>query len=265
MWPATAWSDSDWRGMHARGWTVERRLGERQVQARRARDAAASRLRESEHSMALMSPAVMEQRYRDELAARSKGSYTVLAFLFAMPDDPVMRALDKRGEYFDIRSGDTWDLFFPGYFRSGKGEYFEREAGSKPIGRAFTREWYFSPTSFNQLRVHIEHETDGRWHYPGCADLLLINAYVPHQGEANIDWTSIQSATLTGPDAKTHLSTAIEKITGDLEREEEDPAYGISSLVGPAEPTAADGTAKKVMIGAAAGILAAMGKSFLGL
>lgn len=211
-----------------------------------------------------MTAAVMEQQYQDRLAASSKGNYTVLAFLFAMPDEPVMKALDERGEYFDIRTGDTWDLFFPGYFRSDQDD-FERRAGSQPIGSLFTEGWYFSPDSFDVLRCHVERETEGRWVYSGGADLLLINAYVPHQGDANIDWASIQSATLTGPDAKTQLSGAIEKITGDLERGEEDPSYGISSLVGPAETIAADGTAKKVMIGAAAGILAAFVKSRLGL
>jgi hypothetical protein len=212
-----------------------------------------------------MTGTLSERQYRDRLAAASQGNYTVLAFLFAMPDEPVMKALDKRGEYFDIRTGDTWDLFFPGYFRSDKDEYFERQAGSKPIGRRFAGGWYFSPDSFNSLRSHIEQQTRGSWRYSGSAELLLINAYVPHRGAVNIDWASIQSATLTGPDARTQLATAIEKITGDLEYGEEDPSYGISTLVRPDETAPVDGTAKKVMIGAASGILTTVFKGATGL
>jgi len=45
-----------------------------------------------------------------------EGEFALLAFLFAHPDSHAIRLLDYRGDYFDVRSGNTWDLFFPGYY-----------------------------------------------------------------------------------------------------------------------------------------------------
>jgi hypothetical protein len=141
----------------------------------------------------MMTAALMERQYRDELSSRWKGGFTVLAFLFSPPDARAIRALDERGEYFDIRSGDTWDLFFPGYYRSSRGTHFESQCGASPVGRGFARDWFFNPREFDRLRDHVERESGNRWQYSGETDLLLANAYVPDVGELTIDWESTVS------------------------------------------------------------------------
>lgn len=148
MWPATAWDDADWDGNHARGWTVMRTLKERQQAHLREAAAARQRTTEREGKAFWMTAAVMQQAYEDEIKARCRGGPTVLAFLFAHPDSDAIRMLDVRGEYFDVRTGDTWDLFFPGYYRSTKGRAFEQQAGAQPIGHGFGIDWYFSVNGF---------------------------------------------------------------------------------------------------------------------
>jgi len=107
MWAATAWDDSDWDDQRARGWTV---MG----QLRRHRD----RLEERARSLQMMSATASASAAADEAAARWTGGPSVLALLFVHPDTESIAALDARGEYFDHRTGDTWDLFFPGYYRA---------------------------------------------------------------------------------------------------------------------------------------------------
>jgi hypothetical protein len=81
----------------------------------------------------LMRPVSTKGGWEDALRTASRGGPTVLAFLFARPESDVIRSLEHSGDYFDIRTGSTWDLFFPGYFRSAE-EYLERLANSAPLG-----------------------------------------------------------------------------------------------------------------------------------
>lgn len=263
MWPATAWDDLDWDGTSARGWTVMGRVRERQRQSVYHRGAAEARLRSNASFMRLMTPAVIQQDYEDRLMAGWRGNFSVLAFLFALPDEPSFRTLDLRGDYYNVRTGDTWDLFFPGYYHSDT-VAMERAVGAKPVGEKFTADWYFNPQDFNMLREHIEHSTNGAWSFSGGADLVLINAYVPDHGVPVVDWSSVQSGSVA-PTGAESLSAAIEKISRDLEDATEDPSYGVASLVNPPVPSKADSAAKKVMIGALGGVLAALGTSHLGL
>src|SRR5437016_2820961 len=118
MLPATAWDDADWGGTGARGWTVMGRLRERQAQLRRDATAARERVNERRSTVGMITAASMAADYQESIRARWHGGPTVLAFLFGHPDSETIRTLDARGEYFDHRTGDTWDLFFPGYYRS---------------------------------------------------------------------------------------------------------------------------------------------------
>lgn len=261
MWPATAWDDSDWGSSQARGWSVMSRLRERQSAHHRLRREAQRRIDESASHMRMMTAAVMEQDYQDRLAAGWRGGWSVLAFLFAMPDDPNIDALDLRGDYFDVRTGQRWDLFFPGYYRS-KNAGLERGLGSRPVGKQFTSDWYFNANDFNTLRDHLQSESLGQWSYSGAADLVLVNVWIPDAGTPTIDWASTQSGSIQAPET---LAKAIENISRDLEENTEDASYGIGSVTRPSVRKSDDGTAKKVMIGALAGIVAAIGKGQIGL
>jgi len=103
-----------------------------------------------------MSATLMNEMWEDDLRARWKGGPTVLAFLFALPHSDVFHELDQHGDYLNIRSGNTWDLFWPGYYNSERDRKFEVECGAEPIGSAFASNWYFNAQEFNQMRRDIE-------------------------------------------------------------------------------------------------------------
>lgn len=214
-----------------------------------------------------MTPASVQQDDEDWLKARWRGGPTVLAFLFAHPDGEAIRLLDARGEYFDHRTGETWDLFFPGYYRSAEGQGFETEAGSRPIGRRYARDWYFSPSDFDQLRTHLERHSRDRWQYSGAADLVLINAWLPERGEPTIDWDSTFSGQVNDQirdEQSVTIAEVIERISRDIENAAEDAWYGVGDVS--AESTASLGGqgGRDFMINALAGIAAALGVRALG-
>jgi len=171
--------------------------------------------------------------------------------------------LDARGEYFDIRTGDTWDLFFPGYYRSHRDI-----PHAQPIGHSFGRDLYFQPDGFNHLRKHIEDSSQGRWCYSGDTDLVLVNVYLPNLGEPTVDWRSIISGQITDGSAGIRtltLANIIERITRDLEAALEDPNYGIGDVTD-GTPAVGDHTAvRDFMINALGGIAATLGARAMGM
>jgi hypothetical protein len=176
-----------------------------------------------------MTPAVITQDYEDQIAASWSGGPTVLAFLFAQRDSAAIQMLDSRGDYFDVRTGETWDLFFPGYYRSDDPDT-ERRARSRPVGTGYAANWYFSSKDVDYLRRHVQGMSQGRWRYSGGADLVLINGMLVDQGDPVIDWVSTQGwdildATPGGPGLT--LATVIESITQDFETNAEDESYGL--------------------------------------
>jgi hypothetical protein len=156
----------------------------------------------------------------------------VLAFLFARPESDVIRSLDSSGDYFDIRTGSTWDLFFPGYFRSTN-EYFEQQAQSQPVrGDEFAANWYFSSRDFDVFCRDVERESGGRWSYSGDADLVLVNGWLEPRGQPTIDWESTMSGKI-GAGGRATLGAVIERMTRDLTSGTEDAHYGIGDVVVP--------------------------------
>lgn len=141
MHAATTLDDSAWDGQTARGWSVMNRLRERQRTSIRNVAAATARLEQAATSFRMMTAAVIEQDVQDRLAARWGGNWSVVAMLFAFPDEDAMSTLDSRGGYFDTRTGDVWDLLFPGYFVSTE-DGIERGAGSQPVGKHHTANWW---------------------------------------------------------------------------------------------------------------------------
>ena len=214
-----------------------------------------------------MTAASAQQEYSDSILARWRGGPTVLAFLFAQPDSDAMRMLDGRGDYFDLRSGETWDLFFPGYYRSPERRGFEIEAGARPVGEDFTGDWYFSPKDFDELRRHVEYSSERRWIYSGGTDLVLINGWMPNRGQPTIDWASTISGRVTDQaDGIRTLTLAniIERISDDLKTGTEDAAYGVSEVTQPTRPREGH-VARDLMVNALGGIAAAIGVKVLGL
>ncbi len=266
MLPATAWDDADWGGSEARGWTVMGQLRRRQALLRDEGAAARRRLEEKAGTLQMMTAVSMAADAEDAIRARWRGGPNVLALLFVHPDAGAIEVLDSRGDYFNRRSGATWDLFVPGYYRSSNPE-LEAQVGSEPVGRRFAKDWFFSPRDFDSFREHVEQSSD-RWNYSGRTDLVLVNGWMPAQGPPTVDWESTLSGSLSEPNAPRTLTLAevVERITGDLKQGLEDPAYGVGpvvfdpSLGGRLEPIARD-----LFIGALSGILSSIGTETLGI
>lgn len=268
MWAATAWTDEDWEGSRARGWTVAAQLEKRRNAL--LAESLAARRREAERASAssfyLMTASQIAAQARDQMLARWQGGPNVVALLFALPDSEAIRTLDARGEYFDCRTGDTWDLFFPGYHKADNA-HFEQQAGSRRVGAAYAENWFFHPRDFDLFRKYVEQQSLGRWQYSGGTDLVLVNGYLPERGQIIIDWESTITGSLTEPNATHTLTIAqvIERLTRDLEAENEDSDYGVGAVVSPEAPGHKTSAARDITVGALAGIAAALGKAGLGL
>lgn len=261
---APSWDNRDASDHTDHGWTVMGRLRERQDALRAEALAARRRVAERRRLLQMMTAASGAAYYEDTIRARWRGGPTVLAFLFAQPDADAIRALDANGEYFDCRSGDTWDLFFPGYHRAASGE---QRAGDKPVGSGFTSDWFFDADDFNQLRRHVQERSEERWRYSGLTDLVLVCGWLAEAGEPTIDWASTISGSVSdsrGTQTLT-LNEVIERISDDLESGTEDDRFGVSEVTDSAELSATGTTVRDVVVGAIAGIAAALGKGVLGI
>lgn len=264
MLAATAWDEGDWQGEAAGGWTVMGQLRQRQLLLRAQAEAAQKRLAQSAGTMRMMTAAAGIADYEDGLRARWKGGPSVLAFLFAQPDTEPIRALDSSGEYFDLRSGSTWDLFFPGYYRSEECNP-ERPPESEPAGMRFADDWFFSPHGFDLLRRHVEDASAGRWQYSGLADLVLVCAWIGKQGEPTVDWASTVSGSIAGVGGTQTLTLGevIERISQDLESGEEDADFGVGEVTSPSGPGGGAGIGRDFMVGVLGGIAVALGEAAL--
>lgn len=265
MWAATAWDDSDWDGHRARGWTVMEQL--RKHRDRRLEETRAAQLRLDERagSLQLMSAAATVSAAADEAAARWTGGPSVLALLFAHPDAEVIATLDTRGEYFDHRTGDTWDLFFPGYYRAPD-PVAERRYGALPVGKEFLEDWYFHPRDFNLFRREIEQLSGESWRYSGTTDLVLASAWLTSNAEPTVDWATTASGSLTDVLTGTvsvSLPEVIERLSREIEKRLQSLDYGLPELTeqgGESIPPAA----RDAMSNALGGIIAALGMKALG-
>src|SRR6266545_3406795 len=198
-------------------------------------------------------PSVMG-RLRERQAQVESVSPTVLAFLYGFPDGPSMRMLASRRRYFDIRSGETWDLFFPGYYRWG------HMPGGRPVG-AKEDHWGFSEQAFDELRRRIEASSGGRWRYSGGDDLVLVCAYLVPDGEPVIDWASTQG----GPLGRLDLAQVVERLTQDLEQGRGDAAYGVGDVVRPESRPSGSSSTREVVSGVIGDILGAVAVRASGL
>lgn len=230
----------------AQQWTVAARLRERQQHLQQRAVDDAMRI-EGDRAM----------------PARSVGGGPfVVALLFAQPDTSAIEMLDRRGAYFDIRTGDTWDLFFPGYSRVEADGPRDREIAFS----GFLGEWQFSPRDFDAMRTAVEQRSKRRWEYSGTTDLVVTGGWMDLVGEPTIDWASTVSAALdharSGSEPMS-LGEAIELLSRDIEQQLEDPSFGLRPGVERSGPS--DSILEKVMVSAVGGILTGVAKWGLGL
>ena len=95
-----------------RSWSVLGRLQERQQGLRNRALQAQRRMRERESGKD-QPPDAERGAERDRIDAAWEMTPTVIALLFGFPDSVAIETLRARRAYFDLRTGDTWDLFFP--------------------------------------------------------------------------------------------------------------------------------------------------------
>jgi hypothetical protein len=228
--------------------------------------AARRRVSEKADLNHMMTPASMAAEYEDAIRARWRGGPTVLALLFAQPHTEAIRALDAGGAYFDCRSGDTWDLFFPGYYRS-ENPALEKQVGAMRVGSDFANNWFFSPRDFNQMRAEVQSASEDRWKYSGLADLILVCGWLSSSGEPTIDWASTISGTVGDERAGSTLTIqeVIERISNDLEFGEEDENFGAGAVTDPSDPRPPESAGRDILVGALSGIAGALGKGALGI
>ncbi|HEX8750128.1 MAG TPA: hypothetical protein VF732_03365, partial [Nitrospira sp.] len=202
---------------------------------------------------------------RDKVDAAWHGSATVIALLFGFPESAPMEELGSRRAYFDYRTGDNWDLFFPGYFQptpeQGLGKRDQVLASEAGNG------WNFDPLAFNLMREHVEEHSG--WEYSGETDLVLIGCYLVEEGEPIVDWDLTLSGNVTDSAMGTktlNLGAVIENISRDLANAVEDPDWGVSRVVNPSKPEGMlPRLEREAFIKAVAGIAAALALKPLGL
>ena len=268
VWAATAWDDEDRGGEGARGWSVMGRLRERRQVLNAEAAAAVRRLTKQKHeSLRMMTAASGEAAvYQEALRAATRSGPTVLAFLFAQPYSDAIHALDSSGEYFDQRSGEDWDLFFPGYYRA-EDDDLEKRAGSRPVGTNFAKGWYFNTNDFSRLRKHVQDASKARWKYSGLTDLVLICAWLEQDEEVTIDWESTISGSVTdsqGPSTLT-LNEIIERVSDDLESGAEDANFGVRKVTNPNAPRSDHPFGRELAAATLTGIGLRLGEKGLGL
>jgi len=184
---------------------------------------------------------------------------SVVVLLFAHPSEPAVSREALKKDYFDARTGQSWDLFFPGYYRWGGDSYDEHgvDLSGAPDGPRF------SDRDFNILRSHVEDLSTGLWQYSGDVDLVLTNVYLARGEEPFIDWRSTAARTLTRPDGRydtMSLGGVIEAISRGIENGYESDTWNLPSMeVLRREPSVAGDLATQILAGvASAAIVAAL-------
>jgi len=195
----------------------------------------------------------LRQRHRHGAGATSTGGAeweTIVALAFVAPPADTLDLLDAGGGVLDLRSGDRWDLFFPGYFRSswsgesgdsrlvlpgelGRHAKRQNHVSTRPAGLGFLGDWYFNAYDFDRLRRDVEYKSGDRFIYDGRPTLVVVRAVFDSAGEPYVDWASLASGPLSD---RRHgvrtlsLTEVVHRISTDLERGREDPNWGVGRV-----------------------------------
>lgn len=210
---------------------------------------------------------------------------TIVAMAFAPPPADAVDLLDAGGGVLDVRSGDRWDLFFPGYFKSswhnerkfsklvlptGMGGHMPRSdiRRRRPAGQDFLDNWYFNPDSFDAMRREVEDQSRGRFVYRGRPTLVVVQAIYDAGGEPEVDWPSLAAGPLSDGRHRVRslsLSEVVHRISTDLEQGDEDPNWGVGAVLSPqGSERSRRSAAADIGIAAAGGTLATWLKLMLG-
>jgi hypothetical protein len=180
---------------------------------------------------------------------------TAVALIFGQPTEPTMERAAQQVDYFDVRTGESWDLFFPGYYRYGSRSYDPggEELTDDPIGP------WFSARDFNAFRHEVETRSGRKWEYSGNVDLVLINAFLFAGGEPVIDWESTAARELVdanGSYREISLGGVIEAVSRGIEHEYESQDWNLPPAnVVRKEPSAISGVAREALAGVLAGLI----------
>lgn len=163
----------------------------------------------------------------------------LVSIVFAEPASLVISDLRTNRVFWDELTGESWDLFFAGYYQYGS----HGDAHPIPVDPHPDREgaWQFSPRAFREFLGEVEHAM-GRarlrhpWRFSGTADLVSFMAY---GGEP--DWESLRSVDLCGTTAPQPGQHPLGEVVEGLRRwqdEEPDPSFapGESPETGPFIP-----------------------------
>jgi hypothetical protein len=143
-----------------------------------------------------------------------------------------MRVLSNRLEYFDVRTGDTWSLFFPGYYERDPNKTTRRIDPFLGVARD-RKEWAYEANGFNSIREYVSQQSGGRWKYSGETDIVLMGVWLPEEGDIDVDWESLRSGILVesgGERTDRTLGALIESISNSFD-ELLDPGADTGSLL----------------------------------
>jgi hypothetical protein len=120
----------------------------------------------------------------------------LVSIVFAEPASLVISDLETNREFWDEMTGESWDLFFAGYYPYGS----HGDARPIQVDRRPRREgaWQFSPRRFSQFLDEVEDsiahsQPRPSWRFSGTADLVSFMVY-----GGDPDWASLRTVDLCG-------------------------------------------------------------------
>jgi hypothetical protein len=181
----------------------------------------------------------------------------LVSIVFAQPSSVVVRDLNTNRAFWDELTGESWDLFFAGYYAwGGHGDDHPVDLG-QPVAPGVN--WSFSPRRFGELLSAVESGLASSgipdtWRFSGCADVVSLMVY-----GGDPDWPSLRGVelgTTEGPSDRPALGHAIEGLRR-WQQEEPDRRFAPGEVVlGEAiPPTALRDALRWTALAAATGIV----------
>ena len=135
----------------------------------------------------------------------------LVSVVFANPSSLVITDLDSNRVLWDELTGESWDLFFAGYYRYGG--YEDRRPVQLDRNQQRGDSWMFSPRMFAEFMSDMEQSMararlDEVWRFSGSADVVSFMVY---GGEP--DWHSLRAVELCelgAPDGAPRLGRVVE-------------------------------------------------------
>lgn len=163
----------------------------------------------------------------------------LVSIVFAEPASLVISDLETNRVFWDEMTGESWDLFFAGYYQfGGHGDAHPIQVDPRPHREGA---WQFSPQEFRAFLGEVElsmarARPRPSWRFSGTADLVSFMVY---GGEP--DWASLRSVELCGtttPQAGEHPLGEVVEGLRRWQDEDPDPSFapGEAPEIGPFIP-----------------------------